>query len=75
MRRLPRTMLPVPVSARDLSDGELETIILGGDAGRTTPLPRRRSERLPICPPHLNRAAAAEWRRIAKALQRAAGPG
>ena len=31
----------------------------------------RRSERLPTCPPHLNPAAAAEWRRIAKALQQA----
>ena len=30
-----------------------------------------RRERLPSCPPHLNPAAAAEWRRIAKALQRA----
>ena len=28
-------------------------------------------QRLPTCPPHLNPAAAAEWRRIAKALQRA----
>ena len=28
-------------------------------------------ERLPTCPPHLNPPAAAEWRRIAKALQRA----
>ena len=28
-------------------------------------------ERLPPCPPHLNPAAAAEWRRIAKALQQA----
>ena len=30
-----------------------------------------RSARLPSCPPHLNPAAAAEWRRIAKALQQA----
>jgi len=31
----------------------------------------RRSGRLPTCPPHLNPPAANEWRRIAKALQRA----
>jgi P27 family predicted phage terminase small subunit len=30
-----------------------------------------RSPRLPSCPPHLSPAAAAEWRRLAKALQRA----
>ncbi len=37
-----------------------------------TPAGRRsRPPRLPSCPPHLNPAAAAEWRRIAKALQRA----
>jgi P27 family predicted phage terminase small subunit len=34
-------------------------------------LPRPRAERLPSCPAHLNAAAATEWRRIAKALQRA----
>jgi P27 family predicted phage terminase small subunit len=33
--------------------------------------PSRRTGRLPTCPPHLNPPAAAEWRRIAKALQRA----
>jgi P27 family predicted phage terminase small subunit len=33
--------------------------------------PERRQERLPSCPPHLNPAAATEWRRVAKALQRA----
>jgi P27 family predicted phage terminase small subunit len=39
----------------------------------TTPLPARSRypARLPTCPTHLNPAAAAEWRRIAKALQRA----
>jgi P27 family predicted phage terminase small subunit len=40
-------------------------------ARRRTPAPAGRGERLPSCPPHLNPAAAAEWRRIAKALQRA----
>jgi P27 family predicted phage terminase small subunit len=42
---------------------------------RTALVPRARQSRntgrLPTCPPHLNPAAAAEWRRIAKALQRA----
>jgi P27 family predicted phage terminase small subunit len=40
----------------------------------TTRLPARypgRHARLPSCPPHLNQAAAAEWRRLAKTLQRA----
>jgi P27 family predicted phage terminase small subunit len=40
----------------------------------TRVLPARadgRSGRLPACPSHLNPTAAAEWRRIAKALQRA----
>ena len=31
----------------------------------------RNTGRLPRCPPHLNPAAAPEWRRVAKALQRA----
>jgi P27 family predicted phage terminase small subunit len=34
-------------------------------------LPPVRSTRLPSCPPHLSPAAAAEWRRLAKALQQA----
>ncbi len=38
--------------------------------GRATPAPRS-GKRLPSCPPHLNPAATVEWRRIAKALQRA----
>ena len=33
--------------------------------------PSSRPGRLPSCPGHLNPAAAAEWRRVAKALQRA----
>jgi P27 family predicted phage terminase small subunit len=37
---------------------------------RAEVLPPIRSERLPSCPPHLSEAAAAEWRRLAKALQR-----
>ena len=41
-------------------------------AARTALVPRvgRHHGRLPTCPPHLN-PAAAEWRRLAKALQRA----
>jgi P27 family predicted phage terminase small subunit len=38
---------------------------------RQTDPPQEKGRRLPRCPPHLNSAAAAEWRRIAKALQRA----
>jgi P27 family predicted phage terminase small subunit len=64
-------MLPVPVSVRDLSDRELEAIVLGGDVGRTGRVPPRRRERLPVCPQHLNPPAAAEWRRVARALQEA----
>ena len=44
-------------------------------AARTALVPRvgqqHGSGRLPSCPPHLNPPAAAEWRRLAKALQRA----
>ena len=63
-------------TVRDLSDGELETIVLQGEVvgGGTTRKQRPRSERLPSCPPHLNPPAAAEWRRLAKALQRAGVP-
>jgi P27 family predicted phage terminase small subunit len=38
---------------------------------RAEVLPPLRSERLPSCPPHLSLVAATEWRRLAKALQRA----
>lgn len=37
---------------------------------RTKP-PARSDKRLPRCPPHLNPAAAVEWRRIARALMEA----
>ena len=40
-------------------------------AGPSSDAPRRGGGRLPTCPPHLNPPAAAEWRRIAKALQQA----
>ena len=44
-------------------------------AARTALVPRVGQQhgtgRLPSCPPHLNPPAAAEWRRLAKALQRA----
>jgi P27 family predicted phage terminase small subunit len=71
MKRLPRPAHSGPVTARDLSDAELEEIVLHGARRATAPVPRRRSQRLPTCPPHLNPAATTEWRRIAKALQQA----
>jgi P27 family predicted phage terminase small subunit len=44
----------------------------GREDGAAAAFPRAaRHGRLPRCPPHLNLAAAAEWRRIARALQRA----
>ena len=68
MKRLPRPVGPVTV--RDLSDAELELIVLQGEVVGTRTR-RAPSPRLPRCPPHLNPPAAAEWRRIAKALQQA----
>jgi P27 family predicted phage terminase small subunit len=73
MRRLPRPIQPAPRTVRDLSDAELVDIVYDGASppeGRTR-RSRRRSDRLPRCPAHLNPPAAAEWRRIAKALQQA----
>ena len=68
MKRLPRRAGPVTV--RDLSDAELEAIVLHGEVvGR--PTHRKPGPRLPRCPSHLNPPAAAEWRRIARALQQA----
>src|SRR5262245_4018599 len=42
-----------------------------GRSSRLARCPMDQTTRLPRCPPHLNPAAAAEWRRIGKALQRA----
>jgi P27 family predicted phage terminase small subunit len=74
MRRLSRPMYPAPRTVRDLSDAELIRIVHeGGSDGRAnaTPAAQRRGDRVPGCPAHLNAAATAEWRRIAKALQQA----
>jgi P27 family predicted phage terminase small subunit len=68
MRRLPPPAHPRTV--RDLSDAELESIVLQGEVVGT-PTRRKPGPRLPRCPSHLNPPAAAEWRRIARALQQA----
>lgn len=70
MRRPPRVLPAPPRTVRDMSDAALEAIVLGG-GDASMPDVRRRSARLPSCPPHLNPAAANEWRRIARALQQA----
>ena len=62
---------PAARTTRDLSDAELESIVLQGEVVGGTRTRRAPSSRLPRCPPHLNPPAAAEWRRLAKALQRA----
>ena len=62
---------PAARTTRDLSDAELESIVLQGEVVGTTRTRRAPSSRLPRCPAHLNPPAAAEWRRLAKALQRA----
>ena len=71
MRRPPQP--PRPATVHDLSDAELETVILRGTIGGNGAqlVPARRAPRLPPCPRHLNPPAAAEWRRVARALQQA----